>query len=503
VSAHRVPAATAAGPAPAAPAGSPWAAPVAGAAVGLVALLFSWHPSIWSDESASISAARRSLPDLWRMLGTIDLVHGLYYAVLHVWISVFGASGFSIRVPSAIAVGLAGACVYGLGARLADRRVAVAAVAVFAVLPRAFWAGAEARPYALTALLAAAATLALLAALAGSARAWPVYGVLLLLGILANLYVGLLLGAHLLSVLALHRAAVRRWAVTAGAAAVVALPFLGAAYGQAGQLGDRSLGPGQLVRNVVVNQFFLGDTPTPTTSSAGLRDGGLWLPAAVLLALAGWALMAWAARTRSPVAVWTVPWIVVPTAVIGLYSLVVSPMYSPRYLTFATPAVALLLATALLERRVVAAALAVLAVPVLVSQRQEDGKNGTDWSAVAAYVRDHAEPGDAVYFAPRYDVPDRTVGQTTRGIAVAYPGDFAGLRDLTLLRTPAEAGNLVGESRRITDSAGQLAGADTVWVIRRTDWARAAADDRFLAQQGLTGTTVWRGPVDVVLRFHR
>ena len=41
-----------------------WAAAVAGLAVGLLALVFSWHPSLWSDESASISAARRDLPDL-------------------------------------------------------------------------------------------------------------------------------------------------------------------------------------------------------------------------------------------------------------------------------------------------------------------------------------------------------------------------------------------------------------------------------------------------------
>src|SRR5271156_1018965 len=35
------------------------------------------RPSLWFDESATISAsASRSLPDLWRVLGHIDAVHG-------------------------------------------------------------------------------------------------------------------------------------------------------------------------------------------------------------------------------------------------------------------------------------------------------------------------------------------------------------------------------------------------------------------------------------------
>ena len=160
------------------------------------------------------------------MLGTIDLVHGLYYALLHGWVELFGASAFAVRLPSALAVGAAGGCVYALAARLAGPRTAVWAVGAFALLPRAFWAGAEARPYALTALLAAAATLVLLVALDTRAPlAWTGYAVLLLAGVLANLYVGLLVAAHLVSVLADRRATRAdrlRWLVSAGAAVLVA-----------------------------------------------------------------------------------------------------------------------------------------------------------------------------------------------------------------------------------------------------------------------------------------
>jgi mannosyltransferase len=511
--------------------GRRWAAPTAGLLAGLVALLYSWHPSLWSDEAATISAARRPVPELWDMLGTVDLVHGSYYLFMHGWTDLFGTSAFSLRLPSAIAVGVAAACVHGLGARLRGPDLALWGVVVFAATPRLFWAGTEGRPYAMTAMFAAAATLVLLVALdTGRTAAWVGYAALLVLGVLSNLYLGLLIAAHLVSILWDRRvtpAQRLRWAVSAGAATVLCAPFLAVAYGQSGQLGDRALSLPHLVQNVVVNQWFLGDTPTATTGSGRtpVRAGDIgswWVPASLLLAATCWALVGYAlVRHRStlsgagggrrPVLVWLLPWTVLPTAVIGLYSLVVTPMYEPRYLTFVAPAVALLVATGLtaLPRRSLryaAAGLIVLAaLPVYVSQRQLYAKNTSDWVSVAALVGDRAEPGDGVYFAPRYDVNRPTVGQTTRGIQVAYPDGFAGLVDLTELRTPVEADDLVGESRYLRQSGARLAAVDTVWVVRRADYpaSDAAEDEGFLAAQGFRRAEEWRGPLDVVLRFER
>jgi mannosyltransferase len=466
------------------------------------------------------------------MLGTIDLVHGTYYLLMHGWTEVFGTSAFALRLPSALAVAGAGACVYALGARLAGREAAVWAAVVFAVAPRVFWSGAEARPYAFTALLAAAATLVLLVALdTGRTAAWVGYAALLGLAVLSNLYVGLLIAAHLASILWDRRvtAAQRvRWAVAAGAATVLCAPFLSAAYGQSGQLGDKALGLAHVVQNVAINQWFLGDTPTTTTGagrtpiSAG-DVGSWWVPASLLLAAVGWALVGWALlrhrstltgaadSDRRPVLVWLLPWIVLPTVVIALYSLLATPMYEPRYLTFAAPAVALLVAVGLTAiprrglRYAVAGLLLLAALPVNVSQRQLYAKNGSDWVSAAAFVGDRAQPGDGVYFAPRYDVDEPTVGQTTRGIRVAYPDDFAGLVDLTLLRTPVEADDLVGESAYLRERRDRLAGVDTVWVVRRVDYPAAdvVEDDGVLAAQGFRPTDEWRGPLDVVVRFER
>ncbi|HEY2447746.1 MAG TPA: hypothetical protein VGI49_02825, partial [Mycobacterium sp.] len=59
----------------------PLAVALLAAVVGNVA---ASRPSLWFDESATISAsASRSLPELWRLLGHIDAVHGLFYLLMH------------------------------------------------------------------------------------------------------------------------------------------------------------------------------------------------------------------------------------------------------------------------------------------------------------------------------------------------------------------------------------------------------------------------------------
>jgi uncharacterized membrane protein len=69
------------------------------------------RPVIWRDELCSISAARRSLPDLFAMLHHVDAVSGFYYLLLHAWIALFGDSLLAVRIPSLLAMGGAAAFV--------------------------------------------------------------------------------------------------------------------------------------------------------------------------------------------------------------------------------------------------------------------------------------------------------------------------------------------------------------------------------------------------------
>ena len=81
------------------------------------------RPSLWFDEAATISASTRTVPELWRMLGNIDAVHGLYYLIMHGWFAIFPATEFWSRLSSSLTVGVAAAGVVVLGRRLSTRSV--------------------------------------------------------------------------------------------------------------------------------------------------------------------------------------------------------------------------------------------------------------------------------------------------------------------------------------------------------------------------------------------
>lgn len=502
-----------------------------GAVASILALIGSWHTSLWTDESATISAARRSVSDLWTLLHSLDVVHGTYYLFMHYWMDAFGQSPFVLRLPSALFVGIAVGLTVSCTRRLTDGPTAVTAGLLLALLPRVTWAGMEARPYAASVALAAAATSAVLTAVHRPTVGWWVtYAVLLAAGCYVNVYVALLGMSHLCSVLldrTVGAVVRRRLLLSAVGAAVLCTPLLMTASSQTGQLGSAVRGPLDWIRNVAVNQWFLGDTPTTTTGRAvgtpsATNIGSWWPVAAVILAVVSWLVIAYGAAqsgraTESSVAwlrrrpfCWTVPWVVVPTVVIVAYSLL-TPVYSPRYLTFASPGLVILLATGLraVPRRwtrvAVVVLLAVSTLPVYVSQRQLYAKNGSDWSSVGAELAASRASGDCVYFTPRYPGAAGPIGQTTRGISVAYPQDFAGLRDLTLLQAPSLAGNLTGFSQPLANVTASLAACTRVWVVQRNDYPTrdVSADKAVLTRAGLSGRTVWQGPLDHLELFTR
>ncbi|MET0694739.1 MAG: glycosyltransferase family 39 protein [Propionibacteriaceae bacterium] len=485
--------------------------------------VLSWRPSLWTDEAATISAATRTLPQLVAMARNIDAVHATYYAFMHGWLLVFPAEALWLRLPSGVAVGLTAVLTYTLGLRLTGRRVALAGALVFVVLPRTTWMGMEARSSAFSALLAVAATLVLLlwldpARTCRQRRLCAVaYALLAGLGIAINIYLALGLVAHGISVLLARQVPWRRrfaWLAAGICGVLLATPVIWNALHQTGQLGGGPFGLTTWLRNVIVNQWFLGETPTLSTGAAA--TGGpltaLWKIGSVALALVCWLLVALGVliRRRSPaVLIWCLPWIAVPTLVIGLYSLGVENLYNARYFAYATPGLALLIGQGLMalsrswQRVAAAIACLVFLAPVYVSQRTLYAKSSTDWSAIAAFVDTRRGADQAVYFSPRNPITGPLVGQTARGVQTAYPHAFEGLRDVTLLRTPVEDNNLTGTSRVLADSVSQLDGMTAVWVIRRNDYAYAAADDATLLAAGFVPGQSWDGPLDRVIEFER
>lgn len=486
-----------------------------GAVGAIISFVGSWNVSLWTDEAATISASRRSLPELFALVSHHDAVHALYYLIIHFWSGVFGYSEVALRIPSALAVGGAVVGVYFLAAALGRNDVAALAAVIAIVLPRITWMGVEARSFGPSATVAVWATVLLILALRRGRWRWVVYGALVALGIAMNIYVALLVVAHLVTVALLEKAWRTRlvWLVSAAAGTVAASPVVLAAASQKGQLGDNALSVTTMLRQALINQWFLGATPTRVTDSNSGTSA--WAIAAIALAAVGWILIAVGVVTAvrdpgaRPAVVATLPWILLPTVIAIAYSAAVSPLYNARYFTFAAPAVALAIALGLRAipweiGRITAVVLIVaLAVPIYVSQRRATGKSGSDWSEVAAFVGSRAHRGDGVYFSPLEPTADTAIGRTTRYIDVAYPRAFDGLVDITLRTTGAQDATLRGTSFPLAAEKAKLRGLRAVWVVRPTGYpaAGASADDAVFEAAGLRPRIRWSGPSDTVVEF--
>ncbi|MBM7502959.1 glycosyltransferase family 39 protein [Agromyces aurantiacus] len=470
------------------PVGLATRATVVGVAAAVIGYAGAGIPSYWGDEAASVLSAQRSWPSLGLVLGRIDAVHGLYYSLLHVWIRVFGAGEWSTRAPSAIAVGLLAAGTVVLAARWIDLRLAVPAGLAAAVLPRTTAMAIEARSYALAAAVAVWLTVLVveLARRRAAPAWWAAYGVGMALASTLFLYLVLLLPVHAAAVAAerVPRGTWRRFAVGAATALLLSLPILVAAYAERRQLDFLSRRDYATPKGVVVAQWFA--SPWVAIVAWALIGAGAIAVGAAARRVGVGADDASTTNALLPL----LAWLVVPTAALLVLDRTVAPTYSPRYLSFCVPAVAMLAAAgldAIVARAagavgaargaggvraratarsrvavtvIAAIAVAALLAPVYVHQRTEYAKDGgSDLREVAAYVSAHARGGDAVVF-------DRTTKPSRRPRLAMhlYPAAFVGLQDVAL-RTPyAERRSLWDRTWPVADLAAGV-DAPTVWAL--------------------------------------
>lgn len=428
-----------AGPAPAT-----YALPAA-AAVGafIVSFLGSWVPSLWTDEVATISAARRPLPDLFELLQTVDAVHGLYYVLMHFWTTVFGDSEVSVRMPSAIAIGLAAAGLVKIGQHVGNIPLGVAAAVIFTFLPRVVWAGTEARQYALTSMMAVALTLLLLKAWRSNRwQDWAVWGAVAALGTFLFVFFALAVAAQILASIFLRKRVLAS-IISAFVVLAVTAPFIIYTSGQRGQVGW--IQHHSLVHNLqtyAVKQFFYGDhRPTENEPPTFIMVASV----ALALLLGTLAVIGLIVGTRSsrlrPVMILSLAGVAAPATLLLLGS-IASPIYLARYLVFTTPAFALIagagLAWLLEKHRVAAVATAVAVVVVaLVPQLTIKGMINTvsdDTRGVAQTVERVGSGGASVVFeAPK-----------NRRVWLGYPEEFATLQDISLAESAQESGTIWG-----------------------------------------------------------
>ena len=424
------------------------------AAVTLAVMLWGIRtPSYWGDEVDTVSAVSRSLPQLIRLLGHTDAVHGLYYLLLWPVAQVAGTGEVATRLPSALAMTAAALGVSAIGRRLRSRRAALCAGLVFAALPAVTRQGHDARPYA---MLTAAVVLAsyLLLGLTDDPRPGRFAGYGLALVLVGYLQVlGLLIvPAHAITLLSWRsrggtlgvggvsaRAVLRGWLPAVAAAGALSAPAAVMAWLQRGSVAWIKE-PGWYDFRYLL--AFLA--------------GGSVLSAVVMGVLAA------AIRGAHRLLGLALPWLVVPPALLWAVSFL-HPTYSARYVTFCLPATALLVGAALAALRTPVAAVALgllvaLSVPGPLGQwavRASGGSTGAAAiQAASQFLAAHERSGDAVVY-PGNSVPP---------LNLAYPAGFGRLHDLALAEPGAEAGRLYGVAAPSAVLHRRERGARRIWV---------------------------------------
>lgn len=482
---------------------------VVAATAFLISFVASWVPSIWTDEGATVAAASRSLPDLYRLVQGIDAVHASYYALMHLWFTLVDVSAMTLRLPSAVAVGVTAGLLVKLVSQLQSARLGIVVGFVFAVLPRTTWMGAEGRSSAVSTLVAVAVTLVLVSWVRNrSTVRLGAYALLVAAGIWLHIDFVFLLPAHLVLVVALGVRSQRlvAWFAAGGIACAVALPVVALASSQAAQIGGGlAFEPARWARQLLINQVYLGETPGPA-AIGGI--GSYWLLASLATSVVGWLLTAvglWALLRRSADAapalgLLAITWLMAPSILVACWSLISgSNMYNPRYFAFCAPAAAILVGAGLSALRRVwlqvglAVVLIVCLLPIYVSQRTANGKQGADWSQVASHIASGKERGEGVYFSPR---------PTTRTISIAYPRSFEGLVDITLLRAGPADGSLAGESKPLETALSEDAPA-TIWAVWKIDSPTEMGDLARFRQAGYEPVATWTGTADRVVELRR
>jgi mannosyltransferase len=433
----------------------PWSAGLAATTVGAA---WSWRPSFWFDEAATIAAADRSEVDILRLVLNLDAVHGLYYLAMHAWFSLVPINEFTARLPSAIAVGVGAAGMVVLARLITDRQTACTAAASFTILPCTLWSAVEARSYAITAALAVWLTVVLvIAAKRRGAALWSLYALLLALATVTFIYLSTLVAAHVVTLLALRQARRALFGLipAAGVGLTLGSSVIALSVSQRQQLSWITEMRTSYPRAVLLDQWFTGS----------------WMSAAacaIVVACGIGVLLATKRDAAWPLAV-AVPWFVIPTAGLLTYSAMYENIYLARHLAFTTPGVALLLGlcvTTVTAHRIritviVLTVLALASLAAFVAQRKTDAKpGGGEYSAIRDIIAAQAKPGDCVAFDTKPHVP-------LRAAAVAYPHAFADLNDITAGVPGAYRAQLLSQDLHFDSGevAARLRSCSRLWAV--------------------------------------
>lgn len=495
--------------------------------------------SIWYDEGVSLYLARLSLPAM--VAHTAGDIHPpLYYAALHAWLRLAGASQFAAAFFSLFCGMLLVAAVYALARRLFGAPVALLAALLAAISPYHLWYSQEMRMYTLGALLGVLSFYWLLEALgwravsgnmpdlptAPAARAWIGYVICAALGLYTLYYFAFLLLFEAAAVVALwlrsRRKArpplpLRAWLAAQLAVALLFLPWLPVAVRQATQ---PPVPPWRVFTGLGA---LLGESWSALALGQSVRVTDVALVLLLCALLYGLALHAGDARA----AVWLLAgYTFAPLLVIYAASLW-TPLYHVRYVFLYAPAFVIVLARglSLVRQRAPAVAALALAVLVLASASSAQAYFGDpayavdDHRSAVRMIAQQARPGDALLINAGYAYPTfdyyydgdiawqgRLVDYVARapvgapGLVVLQTGSIGG--DATLGWGSATSDFYATTEAETTAALDEVARRhERLWVLRIYDtvtdpqgFIRRYLDDNFLPldDAGFAGSSSMR-----------
>jgi len=360
-------------------------------------------PSFWNDEAATWGISGHGFADVVNVLRVSDGDRGaaLYYAVVHVWVGVFGTTEVAFRSLSVIAAGATIPAFYAVGRRLVARTAATAAAVLLATSPFFLTYARDARTYAVATFMVVLATLAFLRALeTGTVADWTVYTLVAAVSVYFHWFAALVVLAQFVSLLSVgpHRIPLRRVITSAAVLTLLMSPIaILVLFGSRG--GVEWIAP-----------LSVAGLKSLATRLIGTTDWLGRLLYFMVLVAGSVAAVRIARRNRASPAVnigaLALTWFVVPigaTLAISAFK----PVLVPRYLIVALPGFALLLGlglTYLVRGRSALLAAGVVAFVIVGASGYgpvwSASPYGENWRDITRVIAQRAAPTDAVVVFP-------------------------------------------------------------------------------------------------------
>ena len=445
---------------------------IALAIVLVVTAALAWYrigdKSLWFDESVSWYIAHMSTGDFLHTLRYDEANMPLYYAALRGWIGLNGDGETWMRLLSA-ACGLGTiAALYALGRRLFGFNVAIAAAAILATNALFVEYTQEARSYMMAALLATLATYLFVRAV-DTDRGWWLYAIVVALGIYAHFYVVLVGLAQVLSLIVRPRAPglFKRVTLSLVGAAVLTLPYWWVAVARGSDQIYKNNNPTfDLMHIAKMISGFAGGSGPLLAVVVGLAAVGAIIAAVQIARTDGRSDELW--RIVLPLLALAIPMgFIFATALVDR-----SPAL--RYLSFLTPALAIVVARGIMilrdRRFLIAGVVVVVALQAIGLRRWYNDLDlrKEDWRAAVAQVEREGRPGDAVVLYNADSIMlfryyDRTT-HAAEGPTLDFPPES--FNPFPLNTNP----HLVKRDRLAEVGATH----DRVWYLVPNDWASDA-----------------------------